>query len=251
MVAFADRLGAADLATGHYARVTRRRAAARRRRPGQGPDLHALRASRPATLARMRFPLGRADQAARCGRWPPRPGCPWPPRPSRRTCASWPAPARRAFLARHAGLDDAPGRDRRPRRPRARRAPRRAPLHRRPAQGPRRRRAGAALRARHRHGVRTASSPARARRSRRPRSRCAARGCTGAAEEVDAVKLRYRSRAVPCRVGRRARSRPGRAGARGARRRRRARADRLPAARRRRRRVGDDRRGLDCTVPWR
>ena len=34
-------LGAADLATGHYARVTRGRAAARRRRPGQGPDLHA------------------------------------------------------------------------------------------------------------------------------------------------------------------------------------------------------------------
>ena len=46
------------LATGHYARVDRRRPAARRRRPGQGPELHARRARRRATLARLRFPLG-------------------------------------------------------------------------------------------------------------------------------------------------------------------------------------------------
>ena len=40
------------------------------------------------------LPARRADQAARCARWPPRPGCRSPPRPSRRTSASWPAPAR-------------------------------------------------------------------------------------------------------------------------------------------------------------
>jgi tRNA-specific 2-thiouridylase len=57
MLAFADRLGAADLATGHYARVTSDgllRAAAD---PAKDQS-YMLAALSPASLARMRFPLG-------------------------------------------------------------------------------------------------------------------------------------------------------------------------------------------------
>ena len=57
MLAFADRLGAADLATGHYARVTRDgllRAAAD---PAKDQS-YMLAALAPASVARMRFPLG-------------------------------------------------------------------------------------------------------------------------------------------------------------------------------------------------
>ena len=50
MLELADRLGAADLATGHYARVTTDGLLRDGRRPRQGPDLHARRAR--AGLAR-------------------------------------------------------------------------------------------------------------------------------------------------------------------------------------------------------
>ena len=86
-----------------------------------------LAARRAGDARAAALPARRADQAARCARWPPRPGCRSPPRPSRRTSASSPAPARRAFLARHGGLERPPGRDRRPRGPRAR--PRTAAHH--------------------------------------------------------------------------------------------------------------------------
>ena len=86
MVAFADRLGAASLATGHYAR-RRRRAPAARRGPRQGPDLHARRDAAPSTLARLRFPLGDL-KSARSARSPPAPGCRSPTSPTPRTSAS-------------------------------------------------------------------------------------------------------------------------------------------------------------------
>jgi len=57
MVAFADRLGAADLATGHYARRTGDGLL----RAGADPakdQAYMLAATAPATLARLRFPLG-------------------------------------------------------------------------------------------------------------------------------------------------------------------------------------------------
>jgi tRNA-uridine 2-sulfurtransferase len=57
MLAFGDRLGAAELATGHYARVTpdgRLRAAAD---PAKDQS-YMLAALAPASLARLRFPLG-------------------------------------------------------------------------------------------------------------------------------------------------------------------------------------------------
>ena len=194
----AERLGAADLATGHYARVTAGRAAARRRRPGQGPDLHARRAR--AGLGRPHaLPAGRADQArgARAGgrgraagRQPRRvpgpllPGghgqgalpaaprgpartrrgrsCPRPARSSAPTTASTTSPSAsaRAWACR--------------------------PPSRSTCCGPRR--------------GRTASSSARA--TELAVDRVVVRGARlhrpGA--EVDAVRLRYHSRAVPCRV---------------------------------------------------
>ena len=65
MIALADRLGAAKLVTGHYARIAD---------DGSGPLLagaadpakdqtYMLSALRPGSLRRLRFPLGRADQA--------------------------------------------------------------------------------------------------------------------------------------------------------------------------------------------
>ena len=69
----ADRLGAAALATGHYARVrrtaeTRCSRCLRRRR--EGSELRARRRSRRMTLAQLRFPLGELDEGARCARSP-------------------------------------------------------------------------------------------------------------------------------------------------------------------------------------
>ena len=159
------------------------------------------------------LPARRADQAARCARWPPRPGCPSPPRPSRRTCASWPAPAAPRSWPATAALERPPGGDRRPRRARARPPPRRAPLHGRPAQGPRRRRARAAVRAGHRRGREPRRGRARATALAHPHGRRARR---------DAAPRRGRGRRrqaalplappLPCRVaaehgrGRRGRS---------------------------------------------
>ena len=62
MLAFADRLGAADLATGHYARISDDgllRAAAD---PAKDQS-YMLAGLAPASVARMRFPLGGAAQA--------------------------------------------------------------------------------------------------------------------------------------------------------------------------------------------
>ena len=94
MLDFADRLGAADLATGHYARVTDDgllRAAAD---PAKD-QTYMLAALAPATLARLRFPLGELTKPRGARARAPRPACRSPPRPTRRTCASWPAPAAR------------------------------------------------------------------------------------------------------------------------------------------------------------
>ena len=80
MLALADRLGCAWLATGHYARVAESD-------DPQGPLLRAavdpakdqtymLAALDPASLARMRFPLGELTQGRRCARSPPQAGLP-------------------------------------------------------------------------------------------------------------------------------------------------------------------------------
>ena len=77
-----------------------------------------LAALRRASLARMRFPLGDLDQAeVRDARAPSR-AAGRRASPTRRTSASSPARGARAFLARHGGLRERPGDDRRPRRAR-------------------------------------------------------------------------------------------------------------------------------------
>ena len=57
MVELADRLGAADLATGHYARVTRDGLLRTAADPAKDQS-YMLAALAPATLRRLRFPLG-------------------------------------------------------------------------------------------------------------------------------------------------------------------------------------------------
>ncbi len=161
MVDFADALGAATLATGHYARVTPDgllRAAA-----DDAKDQTYMLVGRFTCNARApRLPARRADQARgpRAGRRGGAAGrlqgrLAGPVLPGRHRQGRVPRPPR--------GARGPPGGDRRRRRARARAAPRRAPLHGRPAQGPRRGRAGAAVRARHRH----ARQPRRGRHPRR------------------------------------------------------------------------------------
>ena len=148
MLALADSLGAARLATGHYARIAR---------DEHGPLLRAgadprkdqsymLARLEPALLERLSFPLGGADQGRGARARARAPGCPWPTGARARTSASRPASAAGAFLRRHgspAGCAG-PGRIVDVRRARARPPRRPARLHRRPAPRPRRGRGRAA-----------------------------------------------------------------------------------------------------------
>ena len=176
----------------------RRRAAARRRRPGQGPDLHALRALAGVAGADA-LPAGRADEAggARAGRrgraaGRDAAGVPGPVLPRRHGQGALPraacGPGGRAGEIVSAAGDV------------RRRAPRLPPLHRRPAQGARRRRRPSRCTSCAPTRRRTASSSARATSS--PSDRVPVRGARlhRPGCEVDAVRLRYHSRAVPCRV---------------------------------------------------
>ena len=198
----------------------------------------------------MRFPLGRADQAARCARWPPRPGCRSPRAPTRRTSASSPAPARRASSPATRGLEDAAGRDRR--RGRRRCSARTAARTTSPSASAR---ASASPPPEPLYVLRTDAARTRVvvgprdELATRARRACAARGCTGRPPRSTRVRLRYHSPAVPCRGGHgdgrdRARARAGRAVLR-----RRAGPVGVPAARRRRRRRG--RRSARSEVPRR
>ena len=119
MIALADRLGCAALATGHYARIAddgEGPLLARRRRPGQGPDLHALRPA-PGVAGPAALPARRAVASRGCARSRPRPGCRWPTRPRARTSASSPARASARSSAATAASRERPGPDRRPRGP--------------------------------------------------------------------------------------------------------------------------------------
>ena len=242
MLALADRLGAADLATGHYARVT----------DGPGPLLRAaadpakdqtymLSALDPATLARLRFPLGElikpqvreiaaeAEIAVAS-------------RAESQDLCFLAGTGKAAFLAKHGALGDLPGeivdRDG----DRAGPSSRRPSLHRRPAQGPRRRRRRAAVRAapRGRPRRRRSARRARDRPRRRPRGAAAPRRRPGRPRQAALPLAPARLPRRPAGGGRRACA--ARAGAvRAGHRRGRAGPDRLPAGGRRRARLGDDR----------
>ena len=114
MVELADRLGAADLATGHYARVTPDgllRAAAD---PAKDQS-YMLAALAPATLARLRFPLGELTKPevralAREA------GLPVADQRESQDLCFLAGTGKAAFLARHGRLRRPPGSDRRPRR---------------------------------------------------------------------------------------------------------------------------------------
>ena len=152
MLEFADALGAAALATGHYARVSEDGLLRSAADPAKD-QAYMLCALSPATLAAHALPARRADQArgARAGRRGRAAGrlegrLDGPLLPRRHRPRGVPRPPRRRARA--------PGRDRRPRRARARPPPRPPRLHGRAAQGDRGRGARAA---------RTCSPPTRAR----------------------------------------------------------------------------------------
>jgi tRNA-uridine 2-sulfurtransferase len=198
MVAFADRLGAATLATGHYARRSPDgmiRAAAD---PAKDQS-YMLAAVEPATLARLRFPLGELTKpqvralAAEAE-------LPVASKPESQDLCFLAGTGKAAFLARHGDLPDRPGEivDS------AGRVLGRHGGHHRFTVGQRR---GLGVGAPEPLYVlrtdattnRVTVGPRAALATRTVAVRGARLRCPGA--DVDAVKLRYRSRAVACRVG--------------------------------------------------
>jgi tRNA-specific 2-thiouridylase len=197
MVEFADRLGAAALATGHYARTTEDgllRAAAD---PAKD-QTYMLAAVAPATLARLRFPLGDLTKpqvralAAEAD-------LPVASKAESQDLCFLAGTGKATFLARHGDLPERPGDlvDQ------AGRVLGRHDGHHGFTVGQRR-----GIRVAAREPLYVLAKDAAANRvTVGPRSALATRAVAvrgarlhRAGAEVDAVKLRYRSRAVPCRV---------------------------------------------------
>ena len=244
MLAFADALGAAALATGHYARVSEDGLLRCAADPAKD-QAYMLCALAPATLARMRFPLGELTKpevralAAEAE-------LPVASKADSQDLCFLAGTGRAAFLARHGGARERPGEivDR-----------------------------GGRVLGRHRghHGFTVgqrkgigvaATEPlyVLATDARTNRVTVGARAELATREvavrgallhrpgaEVDAVRLRYRSQAAALH-GRGARAGEGHAPPRRAGRRRRAGPDRLSLRRRRGRRLRDDRVGLAANV---
>ncbi|HEX3262643.1 MAG TPA: tRNA 2-thiouridine(34) synthase MnmA [Solirubrobacterales bacterium] len=110
MLELADRLGAASLATGHYARVVD---------DGQGPLLAAasdeakdqtymLSALRPETLARLRFPLAELTKP-RVRELAAAADLPVASKSESQDLCFLAGEGKRSFLERHGGLDERPG----------------------------------------------------------------------------------------------------------------------------------------------
>ncbi len=106
MLDFADRLGAAALATGHYART--RGGLLRLAADPAKDQSYMLAALSPASLARLRFPLGeltKPEVRALAGDA----GLPVAGKPDSQDLCFLAGTGRAAFLARHGGLRDRPG----------------------------------------------------------------------------------------------------------------------------------------------
>ena len=136
------------LATGHYARVTEDGLLRTAADPAKD-QAYMLAALAPESVARMQFPLAeltkpevRAIAAAA--------ELPVASRADSQDLCFLAGVGKARFLARHGGLEDAPGEIVSTDRRRARPPPRHAPLHRRPAQGPGRAGGRAGVRAAHR-----------------------------------------------------------------------------------------------------
>jgi len=107
MLAFADRLGAAELATGHYARVTPDGLLRVAADPGKDQS-YMLAALAPASLARLRFPLGELHkphvrELAREA------GLPVADKRESQDLCFLAGTGKSAFLARHGGLRERSG----------------------------------------------------------------------------------------------------------------------------------------------
>jgi tRNA-uridine 2-sulfurtransferase len=107
MLAFADRLGAADLATGHYARVTPDGLLRTAADPAKDQS-YMLAALAPASLDRMRFPLGelRKPQVREIAR---EAGLPVADKRESQDLCFLAGTGKSAFLARHGGIRERPG----------------------------------------------------------------------------------------------------------------------------------------------
>jgi tRNA-specific 2-thiouridylase len=107
MLEFADRLGAADLATGHYARRTADGLLRFAADPAKD-QTYMLAAVTPATLARLRFPLGELTKpevraVAEAA------GLPVAHKADSQDLCFLAGTGKAAFLARHGGIEDRPG----------------------------------------------------------------------------------------------------------------------------------------------
>ncbi|MDQ3849204.1 MAG: tRNA 2-thiouridine(34) synthase MnmA, partial [Actinomycetota bacterium] len=106
MLAFADRLGATTLATGHYART--RHGLLRLAADPAKDQTYMLAALAPQTLERMRFPLGELTKPE-VRALAERAGLPVARRPDSQDLCFLAGTGRAAFLARHGGLRERRG----------------------------------------------------------------------------------------------------------------------------------------------
>jgi tRNA-uridine 2-sulfurtransferase len=107
MLGYADRLGAATLATGHYARVTED--GLLRQAVDDGKDQsYMLAALARGSIARLRFPLGELRKP-RVRELAAEAGLPVARRPDSQDLCFLAGVGRAGFLAKHGGLGDTPG----------------------------------------------------------------------------------------------------------------------------------------------
>ncbi len=195
MLEFADALGASFLATGHYARITEEGLLRSAADPAKDQS-YMLAALSPASLARMRFPLAELTKdsvralAAEAG-------LPVASRADSQDLCFLAGVGKARFLARHGGLEDAPGEI-------VRRSGEVVGAHRGAHHFTVGQRKGLGVAATEPlYVLRTAGSQVVVgTRDELGVDRVSVRGARlhRPGSEVDAVRLRYHSRAVPCRV---------------------------------------------------